>query len=89
LVTKENMQRNKVAVLHCNDRSHTSALKLLLVWEMTAKLSRKNEMFVSIRKMNKSKRSFIVCPCNMINIFIITNIMHTIGVDKIALFKTT
>ena len=33
--------------------------------------------------------SFIVCPCNMINIFIITNTMHTIGVDKITLFKTT
>jgi hypothetical protein len=32
---------------------------------------------------------FIVCPCNMINIFIITNTMHTIGVDKITLFKTT
>jgi len=33
--------------------------------------------------------SFIVCPCNMIDIFIITNTMHTIGVDKITLFKTT
>ena len=32
---------------------------------------------------------FIVCPCNMINIFIITNTIHTIGVDKITLFKTT
>ena len=32
---------------------------------------------------------FIVCPCNMINMFIITNTMHTIEVDKITLFKTT
>ena len=32
---------------------------------------------------------FIVCPCNMINIFIITNTMHTIEVDKITLFETT
>ena len=31
---------------------------------------------------------FIACPCNMIDIFIITNTMHTIGVDKITLFKT-
>ena len=34
-------------------------------------------------------RGFIVCPCNMINIFIITNTMHTIWVNKITLFKTT
>ena len=33
--------------------------------------------------------SFIVCPCNMIDIFIITNTMHTIEVDKITLIKTT
>ena len=34
---------------------------------------------------------FIVCPCNMINkyLFIITNTMHTLGLDKITLFKTT
>jgi len=45
------MQRDRVAVLRCNGSSHTSALKLLLVWEMAVKLSRKNEMFMSIRKM--------------------------------------
>ena len=34
---------------------------------------------------------FIVCPCNMITkyLFIISNNIHTIGVDKITLFKTT
>jgi len=32
---------------------------------------------------------FTVRPCNMINIFIVANTMHTIGVDKITLFKTT
>ena len=38
---------------------------------------------------NRPDINFIVCPCNMINIFIITNTMHTIGVDKITLLKTT
>jgi hypothetical protein len=40
-------------------------------------------------KMQSNKFGFIVRPCNMIDIFIITNTMHTIGVDKITLFKTT
>ena len=30
---------------------------------------------------------FIICPRNMINMFIITKTMHTIGVDKITLFN--
>jgi len=43
-------------------------------------------METDIQDMQNSR--FIVSPCNMINIFIITNNMHTIGVDKITLFKT-
>jgi len=42
---------------------------------------------VTYRKLQNE--DFIVCPCNIIDIFIITNTMHTIGVDKITLFKTT
>jgi len=42
-----------------------------------------------IRECLKTEYKFTVCPCNMIDVFIITNTMHTIGVDKITLFKTT
>ena len=40
-------------------------------------------------KVKSLPLGFILCPGNMIDIFIITNTMHTIGVDKITLFKTT
>ena len=57
-----------------------SAMYLVVVW------------YVHIMKQTNCdfvRNGFIVCPCNMIDIFIITNTMHTIAVDKITLFKTT
>jgi len=48
-----------------------------------------NDIAIRLKFFSSYYYCFIVSPCNMINIFIITNTMHTIGVDKITLFKTT
>jgi len=46
-------------------------------------------LFAEYNQQDATFYNFIECPCNIIDIFIITNTMHTIGVDKITLFKTT
>ena len=56
-----------------------------IFWIFTVTLS----LLIILAIRTKVSKSFFVCPCNMIDIFIITNTMHTIGVDKITLFKTT
>ena len=35
----------------------------------------------AVKIISYRAESSTVCPCNMINIFIITNTMHTIGVE--------
>jgi hypothetical protein len=45
--------------------------------------------FMFSNSVQSNSKSSTVCPCNMIDIFIITNTMHMIRVDKITLFKTT
>ena len=85
------IRRAGTELFHADGRTDgkTDMTKLTVAFRNIAN-ALENGIFASLKLLQIAwKYLFIAYPCNMINIFIITNTMHTIGVDKITLFKTT